>query len=486
MQNFATIEPSLGASAAQHGLSLLEGLRAVPPRVARRQSVIPLRYEGRRLIAGARDPMNLRALDVLRRLTHDVALEEVSEDRYQDVMSRWYGPTGDVAELVASLAEPSRDEASLNEDLEAAPAPRFLDLTLRAALAEGASDVHFETDRRAPRVRFRIDGILSDRVPPPGWLADRVLGRIKALAGLALGESLYGQDGQLELETPQGPVAIRVSILPCDRGESAVLRLLTVEDAIPSLQELGMPETTRQALVRAAAAPDGLIVLAGPTGSGKTTTLHALLGTVDADRRNIVSIEDPVEIRSRRLRQVPVRRESGLDFAGVLRFVLRQDPDVILVGETRDRETAELVVQAALAGHLVLTTVHAASAAQIFDRFAQLGADRALLAQVMRVAVSQRLLRRLCPQCQGTGCFPCEGTGLKGRTGVFETLTVDGAVAAAVREGAGSGRVEQAARANGFRPMRESANDLVSFGTTTEQEAARVLETEYPIGSASG
>ncbi len=488
-----TILRAAGAPPARRELSLLEGLRAVPPRVARSHQVIPLRYEGERLIVGARDPRRPQTLDTLRRLGNaHVTLEPVSAERYQEVLEKWYGPTGDVAELVAGL--PPSPPSSLaggpsfgaGEAMEATPAPRFLELTLKAAIAENASDVHIEPDPRSPRVRFRVDGILAERVAPPAWLVGRVIGRIKAMAGLALGECLFPQDGVFDFPTPAGPVAIRVSILPTARGECAVLRLLTVEDDIPSLDDLGIPEEVSRMLVAAASAPEGLIVFAGPTGSGKTTTLHALLQTVDADRRNIVSIEDPVEIRSRRLRQVPVRRDQGLDFAGALRYVLRQDPDVILVGETRDNETAGLVVQAALAGHLVLTTVHAGSALETFDRFGQLGADRSLLAQVTRLTVSQRLLRRVCPYCAGEGCFACEGTGLKGRTGLYEAVAMSSRLTSLVRRGAEHGELRQAARDDGFRSLLDSARDLVRRGVTTPAETARVLDVEGLEGLEGG
>ncbi len=475
-------------------LSLLEGLRAVPPRVARSHQIIPLRYEGERLIVGAVagvDSQRKRTFDTLRRLGNaDVELVPVPAERYQEVLRKWYGPTGDVAELIAGLPglPPSTVEAS--SGLGETPAPRFLELTLKAAIAEGASDVHIEPDLQSPRVRFRVDGILAERVAPPPWLVGRVIGRVKALAGLALGECLFPQDGVFDfpVQTPTatGPVAVRVSILPTARGECAVLRLLTVEDDVPSLHDLGLPEEMAQRLVAAASAPEGLIVFAGPTGSGKTTTLHALLHTVDADRRNVVSIEDPVEIRSRRLRQVPVRRDLGLDFAGALRYVLRQDPDVLLVGETRDAETAQLVVQAALAGHLVLTTVHAASALEAFDRFTQLGADRALLAQVTRLAVSQRLLRRVCPYCGGDGCFACEGSGLKGRTGLYEAVTMSPALASLVRQGAEPGELRRAARDHGFRSLLDAARDLVRRGVTTAAETARVLDVEGLQGLEGG
>ena len=477
------------ASGRRPELTLLDGLRAVPPGVARRHQVIPLRYEGDRLVVGAIDPDSLGALDALHRLGHaQVELEPMSPERYREVIGRWYGPVGDVAEFVARLPrlDPAEPSLAPDDQSEDAPAPRFLALTLKAALSEGASDVHLEPDPVAPRVRYRVDGVLMDRIGPPVWLADRVIGRIKSMAGLALGECLFAQDGQLTFPTPAGPVSIRVSIVPSDKGECAVLRLLTVEDNIPSLEELGMPLEVRGQLVKAAAGQEGLIVFAGPTGSGKTTSLHSLLETVDADRRNIVSIEEPVEIRSRRVRQVPVRRETGLDFARALRFVLRQDPDVILVGETRDAETAELVLQASLAGHLVLTTVHASNALGVFDRFAQLGADRRLLAQVTRLAVSQRLVRLVCPHCAGRACFTCDGTGLKGRTGVFEVVAVDGELADLVRQGAHLGQLEAAARAAGVRTLVEAAAELERAGTTTAAEIERVLEIEAGSGSGGG
>ncbi len=492
IQTLPRVPTLLGAAAFPcRELSLLEGLRAVPPRVARSHQAIPLRYEGERLIVGvvgAVDARRKRTVDTLHRLGNaHVELEPVPEERYQEVLKKWYGPTGDVAELVAGLLQ-SRVEAAFGsrEAMEEAPAPRFLELTLKAAIAEGASDVHIDPDPRSPRVRFRVDGILAERIAPPPWLVGRVIGRVKAMAGLALGECLFPQDGVFDFPTTAGPVAIRVSILPTARGECAVLRLLTVEDGIPSLHDLGLPDEMARRLVSAASAPEGLILFAGPTGSGKTTTLHSLLQTVDADRRNIVSIEDPVEIRSRRLRQVPVRRDLGLDFAGALRFVLRQDPDVLLVGETRDTETAQLVVQAALAGHLVLTTVHASSALEAFDRFAQLGADRSLLAQVTRLTVSQRLLRRVCHFCGGEGCFACEGSGLKGRTGLYEAVTMTPSLASLVRQGAEPGELRRVARENGFRSLLDSARDLVRRGVTTPAETARVLDVESLQGLEGG
>ncbi|MEM6796090.1 MAG: GspE/PulE family protein [Acidobacteriota bacterium] len=459
-------------------LSLLEALELVPANVARRRGVVPLRFEDGRLVAGSTEPEDERGSEALARLGHeDALLEAMGAESFRELWDSRYGPSGRVLEFVSGLEEESAGEPSF-EDPDAiadSPAPRYVRLTLEAALAEGASDVHLERAGFGPRVRFRVDGLLSERVAPPPWLFERVLGRIKALSGLALGESLFAQDGQFEIDDGEAPVSIRVSVLPGDRGECVVLRVLSRQGEVPTLGALGIDAESEGMLRRAAALPEGLIVLAGPTGSGKTTTLHSLLGTLDGDRRNIVSIEEPVEIRSPRLRQIPVRRETGLDFAGVLRSVLRQDPDVILVGETRDPETAHLVLQASLAGHLVLTTVHAAGALQIFDRFAQLGADRALLAQVLRTAVSQRLVRRTCSACGGSGCVRCDGSGYRGRLCVAEVLEMGPPMAAAVMRGEGPQELGALAAGHGFRPMTERARDLVERGETSDEEIARVV-----------
>jgi type II secretory ATPase GspE/PulE/Tfp pilus assembly ATPase PilB-like protein len=255
------------AEKAPHGrrpeLTLLDGLRAVPPGVARRYQVIPLRYEGDRLVVGAIDPDNLAALDALHRLGHArIELEPLSQERYREVMQRWYGPVGDIAEFAARLPprlDPGEPSLGFDDRSDESPAARFLALTLTAALSENATDVHFEPDRISPRVRFRVDGVLVDRVAPPPWLADRVIGRIKSMAGLALGECLFAQDGQLSFPTPAGSVSIRVSIVPSDRGECAVLRLLTVENEVPTLEQLGMPAAVRLQVVEAAAGQEGLV-----------------------------------------------------------------------------------------------------------------------------------------------------------------------------------------------------------------------------------
>ncbi len=322
---------------------------------------------------------------------------------------------------------------------------------------------------------------MTPRAAPPPWLVERVIARIKALAGMELGANRFAQDGRLLLAGPRGAIDVRVSVLPGDRGEFAVLRLLSVQDAVPSLEALGVPAGDREVLLRAARAPDGLIVFAGPTGSGKTTSLHALLAAIDCERRNVVSIEDPVEIRSRRVRQIPVRPETGLDFAGVLRVVLRQDPDVILVGETRDEETAALVLQAALAGHLVLTTVHASSVFGVFERMRRLGVDPGALAEPLRVLASQRLVRRICGACGGQGCFPCEGSGLRGRTAVIETLALTPALRQEVRAGAGLERLQATAREAGYRSLLEQGRALVAAGVTKAEELERVLGEDAAI-----
>ncbi len=464
-------------------LTVVEALRAVPPQVARHLRMIPLRRDGDTLVAGTVDPDDVRVQDALARLGGgEIAVEAASEELVAEIIRAWYGSTGDLFELCerlhASPIDATETTLAAGDDPAESPAVQIVDLLLKSAIEERATDVHIEPHPDRPRVRFRVDGMLVDRPAPPAWLAPRAIARVKALANLDLGDCLYAQDGQFTTQGPNGTVDLRVSILPADRGETAVLRLLGLEGEVPPPASLGLDAAGEAKLVDAAEMPDGLIILAGPTGSGKTTTLHSLLAQVDCERRNVVSIEEPVEIRTRRIRQVPVRRQTGLDFAGALRVILRQDPDVILVGETRDTETAQLAVQAALAGHLVLTTVHASTAMGVFDRLDQLGGDRRLVAETVRVVVSQRLLRTICDQCAGGGCFRCEGSGLRGRTGAYEVLALDSVLRRRIAEGASAAELLDLAREGGHETLQQVGQRLAEKGVTTAEEVRRVIGIE--------
>ncbi len=462
-------------------LSLHDAIRSLPPRVARQYRVVPLSRDAQGAVFGAVDPHDWRLESVLsRHADGPFRVVGIAQGALEQALQSWYGPTGDLHDFIQS--QPSQRGASLRlgDALNSAGAVRFVELMIRAALSERASDIHLDPGRGKPRLRFRLDGILVERPAPTAELAQRATSHIKALCSMDLGSCTYAQDGQFSFSGADGAVDVRVSVLPTDQREVTVLRLLTDEIGRRTLAGLGMPPRVQQLMEMIAGSPHGLVIIAGPTGAGKTTTLHAVLRLVDASTRNVVSIEDPIEIRSPDIRQVPVRRNAGLDFANALRAVVRQDPDVILVGETRDAETAGLVVQSSLAGHLVFTTVHANDCPAIFQRFSELGASRTILAETTRAVLSQRLLRLCCPLCAGNGCFPCEGSGLRGRQAVYECMPIEGRVESLVAHSKRPAEILAAARDAGFRTMEEHAAELVAERRTTAAEVRRVLGRSGP------
>jgi type II secretory ATPase GspE/PulE/Tfp pilus assembly ATPase PilB-like protein len=340
-----------------------------------------------------------------------------------------------------------------------------------------ASDVHLAPAADRLRVRFRVDGLLADEQPLPKSAQPEAIARIKILAGMRTDEHRVPQDGRFRAVTADGAVDVRVSVAPTHHGENAVLRLLPERDGTPDLASLGLGEDDGRRVRDAVARPHGLVLVAGPTGSGKTTTLYAMVGLLNAPDGNITSIEDPVEYAIDGVSQINVNPRAGLTFAAGLRSVLRQDPDVIMVGEVRDAETAALAVNAALTGHLVLTTVHANDAAAAIPRLLDLGVEPFLLASTLALVVGQRLARRVCRDCGGRvpSCVACAGTGHAGRVGLFETLAADGELRAAVARKAVAEELHGLARHGGMTTMAEDGAAKARAGVTTREEVMRVL-----------
>ena len=386
-----------------------------------------------------------------------------------------------------------------------APATRYIDALLLRALAEGASDIHIEPFADGAVTRFRLDGVLHRREPPPEGALDAVVSRLKVMGGMDISERRLPQDGMAEVKLGGRAIDIRISSIPVAAGERIVLRLLNRADAHLPLGDLGMDGTVLAAFRSLVAAPNGIIAISGPTGSGKTTTLYAALGEIDSATRNVLTIEDPVEYRLPGIGQMQVKPKIGLTFASGLRHILRQDPDVILVGETRDPETAEIAVRASLTGHLVLTTLHTNDAPSAVVRLTDMGVPPYLVASSLRGVLAQRLVRRLCPHCRrhvapspealarpfvddawrgrlaekgvfaATGCDRCFG-GHRGRSGIFELMLCTEAVAAQVRDGAGdAAALRNAAGPQGFFPMASDALAKVAAGETDLDEVAGVL-----------
>jgi general secretion pathway protein E len=350
----------------------------------------------------------------------------------------------------------------------------MLNALLTQAARDGASDIHIEPYERHSSVRFRVDGSLRDVVQPNRALHAALISRLKIMADLDIAEKRLPQDGRISLRIGTRGVDVRVSTLPSAHGERAVLRLLDKSGGKLSLESVGMQGDVLQRFEHLVAQPHGIILVTGPTGSGKTTTLYAALQKLDTRRQNIMTVEDPIEYELAGVGQTQVNAKIELDFAKALRAILRQDPDVIMIGEIRDLETAQIAIQASLTGHLVLATLHTNDAASAVTRLTDMGIEPFLLSSSLLGVLAQRLLRKFCSVCHGTGCPACGHTGYQGRTGVFELLVTNDAIRAQIHHQASEAEIRAAAIASGMALMRDDGERLVQNGITSREELVRV------------
>ncbi len=388
------------------------------------------------------------------------------------------------AAAVVSEVESDADLSRMMQELPAvedllemaddAPIIRMLNALLTQAARDGASDIHIEPYERHSAVRFRVDGTLREVVQPHRALHAALISRLKIMAELDIAEKRLPQDGRISLRIGTRAVDVRVSTLPSAHGERAVLRLLDKTDSQLTLPGVGMQGDTLARFEQLIKQPHGIILVTGPTGSGKTTTLYAALGLLDAGSTNIMTVEDPIEYELPGVGQTQVNPKIDLDFAKALRAILRQDPDVIMIGEIRDFETAQIAIQASLTGHLVLATLHTNDASSAVTRLADMGVEPFLLSSSLLGVLAQRLVRKRCTACQGAGCGVCAQTGYSGRTGVFELLGVDDKLRELIHEQAAEADIRQAALAGGMRLMREDGERLVATGVTSREELVRV------------
>jgi general secretion pathway protein E len=471
--------------------------------------LLPLRRDGGRvLVATWREAVDVQALDDLRFLLGaPLDLLTLPEAELRAAIRRVYGGDSTTAEqLIAGLAageSPASDARIPLDDLvtlaNEAPVVRLVNLLLLEALDARASDVHLEVYSGSLRVRYRIDGVLQDMPAPPTHLAPAIVSRIKIMAELDIAERRVPQDGRIQLRLQSRRVDVRVSTLPTLYGESVVLRLLDREQGRIALEDLGMADDTFAALSDVIARPHGIVLATGPTGSGKTTTLYGAVGHIRTGSEKILAVEDPVEYELPGVPQVPVNEKVGVTFATALRALLRQDPDILLVGEIRDEETAEIATHAALTGHLVLSTLHTNDAPAALTRLVDLGVAPYLVASTVEAVLAQRLVRVLCDHCKhpvpapagwheafhddadppahvwlGRGCEHCRGTGYRGRTGIYELLVLDDAIRDEVLRHHGTDHLRRHARAAGMRSLREDGVRLVRQGVTTPDEVLRV------------
>ncbi|MGH7537061.1 MAG: GspE/PulE family protein [Gemmatimonadales bacterium] len=472
--------------------------------------ILPLEIVDQRLRVAVVGEPAVEVLDDLER-SFDAPLElvVVTKEELRDAIRRTYAAAESVVELVRDLdgvLGPGGDgvEAGLVDARDLANQPpviRFVNLLIREAHDARASDVHLESTREGLRARFRVDGVLAEVPSPPKALQAAVVSRVKLLADLDIAERRAPQDGRIRVRLEERELDLRVSTVPTLYGESVVLRLLDRGGRPVGLEELGMAPETLARYQALAQRPHGILLATGPTGSGKTTTLYAALGLRRRDAEKILTVEDPVEYHLDGVTQVPVNVKAGMSFAAALRSLLRQDPDVLMVGEMRDPETAAIAVQAAMTGHLVFSSLHTNDAASAVTRLVDLKVEPYMIAASLEGILAQRLVRRICPDCRtryhpdpqavallaeqpvgkltlerGKGCSTCRDTGYRGRTGLFELLHVTDEIKHAIAGHPSHAELRELARAAGMKSLRQDGWAKVQAGITTVEEVLRVTE----------
>lgn len=490
--------------------------------IANRYKVLPISYDEETntitVIAPVNQIRNADLKDSIKLVTgvQNIIFHTATVENIELGISRLYRADIELARIAEASEKSDLEEESKKKDdkkeqedvievVEKSPVVRFVDLILHQAISDGASDIHIEPDENIVRVRFRIDGVLHDVNQAPGALAPEISSRIKIMSELDIAQRQIPQDGRLTyIHDKSGKIDLRISTLPTVWGEKIVMRILDNSSASLALQDLGFSDRNLERFRSAYEKPYGMILVTGPTGSGKSTTLYAALNEIASPSINIVTVEDPVEYRIARINQVQVRSKHGLTFAAALRSILRNDPDVILIGEIRDHETAQIAVESGLTGHLVLSTLHTNSASSAVTRLTEMGIEPFLVGSVVEAVLAQRLIRKLCENCKETyqpeaealdkiefpydketgetptlhrpvGCPQCAGTGYKGRNAVHEVLLVDDYIEKMAVEGSTSTEIENYARKKGMHTLKEDGWERVKEGKTSIEEILRVI-----------
>jgi type IV pilus assembly protein PilB len=486
-----------------------------PADIAHKYQAAPLKKSGLLLTVAMTDPLDINALDTIEVYTNcEVEAVICTEQQLNQMLSSMYGTYAGIGEVLEDMEEMEIDKtaekAPVTEDVEVsslqgmaeeAPVVRLVNSILSQGVREGASDIHISPEKAYVQVRFRVDGKLHEVPAPPKSMFLPIISRLKILANMDIAVSRIPQDGRFTVKMKNKDINIRASTIPSIYGENMVLRLLDTSTSIYSLERLGMSDKDHKKLESMIAKPYGMILSTGPTGSGKSTSLYSILKRINQPDINIITVEDPVEYRIEKIRQVQLNRKAGMTFASGLRSILRQDPDVIMVGEIRDRETAEIAIQAALTGHRVLSTLHTNDSAGAITRFIDMGVEPFLVSSTMVVSFAQRLVRMVCTNCkepfqpskealkvwglkntdgasftQGKGCFNCMHTGYKGRTGVYEVLIIDDMVKDLILKRASAHEINRAAQSEGnYTPLKHAAAQKAMEGITTLEEAASAV-----------
>ncbi len=482
-----------------------DDVRALKETIARRFRVSVLKKTDEKIILGMSDPTDIFCLDEVAKF-FDIPIEPVivRESELLEILDTSYGESEKIASLVEEVSEDLAEDAlDIDEMLEEsdaddAPITKLLMKIFEEAIKYSSSDIHIEPDEKVLRIRQRIDGMLSEQVLNEKRVAAALVVKLKLMSGLDISEKRIPQDGRFNLKVHKQSIDVRISTMPVQHGESVVMRILVLDGGVRNLNEVGMDEATIAKFRKSIANPHGLILVTGPTGSGKTTSLYAALSELNTADKKIITVEDPVEYRLPRLSQVQINNKIGLSFAKVLKATLRQDPDILLVGEIRDTESAEIALRAAMTGHLVLSTLHTNDAISSALRLIDMGVDSFLVASSLKTIVAQRLVRCLCPACKepaaiepkfhyllneeqkshtyyrAKGCIACLNTGYKGRLGAFEYLNISESLAAALSEGDVQKFTELATASEGYHTLKDSALELAIAGQTSLDEVLRI------------
>jgi len=514
----------LQATAEVHGMRLAnleeakptpEAVKVVPKNMAELYKIVPLSYDGGSLTVAMSDPNNLQAMDDLKNMLGIPVVTPVlaPPKQIETLLAKAYSTEKEesISNLISQLEssdigsasygrENSIDLDDLIEMSQSAPVRKLINMVLLMAIRDHASDVHFEPFEDEYKMRYRCDGVLYEMVPPPRHLATAIASRIKVMANLDIAERRLPQDGRIELNVGGNPVDMRVSVLPTLFGESVVIRVLDRTNVGLSLDRIGMPPDLLAQFRAVIKKPNGIVLVTGPTGAGKTTTLYSALSELNDIETKIITTEDPVEYEIDGIVQCPINHEIDLTFASALRAILRQDPDVILVGEIRDLETAQIAIQASLTGHLVFSTLHTNDAPSSITRLRDMGVEPFLITATVEAIQAQRLVRRICQNCRaayeptreqlmelnltpemvkgkpfyyGEGCDKCNNLGFKGRTGLYEILIMNDDLRDMVSRGASTDAVRQYTRKSGTSSLRDAGLRALFAGTTTLDEVVR-------------
>jgi len=485
-----------------------EAVKMIPADIARKFSVIAISKLGKTLVVAISDPNNIYVLDAVKFITGCNIQPVISpESAIEKAIATYYRDSGQMSEILRGIKDEGlqvvEDEEEVPSDIELQsavqdkPLVKLVDSIITDAVRRGASDIHIECYEKRIRLRYRIDGVLHELSPLPFKYRAAIISRVKIMADLDISERRLPQDGRIKVKMGDRAVDIRVSVLPTIFGEKVVMRLLDPKSLMVDLTRLGFPELSLKDFKKAIELPYGMILVTGPTGSGKTTTLYSALKQINNPDINIITAEDPVEFNFDGINQVQIKSEIGLNFAACLRSFLRQDPDVIMVGEIRDGETAEIAIRAALTGHLVFSTLHTNDAPSTINRLIDMKVPNYLVASSIRMVVAQRMVRKICQRCkqvvdvnpatlemlgmteeeirntrfyQGKGCPECNSTGYSGRIGVFEVMPITPAIERMILEGSSSVEIKDQAIAEGMSNLRKAAIEKMKAGVTSVQE----------------